>query len=274
MNKQSYLSQFHKFQLNREQHFAPKLYKALKHQYSQFITAKRHGMSNQHALEQITSSSIYVVLKAIYRDSVHYGSLVYSQLPKAPKKLKRRAPIGFNEEMVALINDYFDSDILNFSEGITETTREAIQVILQIANEEGRDLDWIVDNMETETDLNRNRSRLIARTETVTASNQAGYFAAAKTGLLMSKQWLATMDSRVRPDHANVNGSIVGFDEYFTVGSSRLLVPGARVQENGLASPAMEVCNCRCVALYESKRDARGRLIEHNYGLWPTLQPA
>lgn len=274
MNKTAWLTQFHKFQINREQHFAPKLYKALQHQYSQFITAKKHGLSNQHALEHVTSTSIYVVLKAIYKDSVHYGSLVYSQLPKAPKKVKRRAPIGFNEEMVALINDYFDSDILNFSEGITDTTKEAIQVILQIANEEGRSLDWIVDNLEEETDLNRNRSRLIARTETVTSTNQAGYFAAAKTGLLMQKIWLSTMDARVRPDHAAVNGSSIGFEDYFTVGDSRLLVPGARYQENGLSSPAAEVCNCRCCALYDAKRDARGRLIEHDYNIWPSTVAA
>lgn len=271
MNKTAFLSQFHHFQINREQHFAPKLYKALQHQYSQFITAKKHGLSNQHALEHVTSASIYTVLKAIYKDSVHYGSLVYSQLPKAPKKLKRRAPIGFNEEMIALVNDYFDSDILNFSEGITDTTKEAIQVILQIANEEGRSLDWIVNNMETETDLNRSRSRLIARTETVTSTNQAGHLAAAKTGLLMNKEWLSAEDSRVRPAHAEANGHTVGFEDYFHVGGETLLVPGARIQENGLPTSPENVCNCRCCSLNVAVRDERGRLIEHDYGVFSEL---
>src|ERR1019366_6721580 len=112
-------------------------------------------------------------------------------------------------------------------------------------NEEGRSINWVVDNLITETqDLTRNRARLIARTETVTAANGAGNFAAKQTGLRYQKEWLATMDSRVRPDHANVNGSRVDMEDYFLVGDSQMSVPGARVQKNGLPTPAGEVCNC------------------------------
>ncbi len=69
---------------------------------------------------------------------------------------------------------------------------------MQIATEEGRDLQWIENQLVAESyDLNRNRSRLIARTETVTATNQAAYFAAAKTGLLVTKEWLSAGDNRV-----------------------------------------------------------------------------
>lgn len=271
MDKQAYLNQFHKFQYNRELHFGPKFRAAIKHQYEQFLTAKKHGLSNQHSLEHITSASIYTVLKSLYRDSVHYGSLIYSQLPKAPTKLKRRAPMGFNQEMIDLINAYFEDSKgwINIAEGITDTTRELIQVVLEIANEEGRDLEWIVTALEEEEngDLTRNRSRLIARTETVTATNQAAYFAAAKTGLLMKKEWLNADDSRVRPAHAVAGGEKVDMEGYFTVGGEKMLVPGARVQENGLPTSAGNVCNCRCVALYIPQRVA-GRLVEFNYGVW------
>jgi uncharacterized protein with gpF-like domain len=268
VNRSAYLKQFHKFQQNRELHFAPKIKSAIKEQYSQFIKAKSNGLSDAHALEHITSTSIQSAIKPIYHDAIHYGSLIYSQLPKSPKKLKRRAPIGFNDNMVRLINQYFNSEILNTSEGITETTRDTIRVIMQIANEEGRSINWVVDNLVTETqELTRNRARLIARTETVTATNGAGNFAAKQTGLKYQKEWLATMDSRVRPDHANVNGSRVNMEDYFLVGDSQMSVPGARVQKNGLPTPAGEVCNCRCTCLYLPQKNAQGQYIEQDYGV-------
>lgn len=268
MDKQAFLSQFHHFQINREQHFAPKIRKALNAQYDQFLTAKKHGLSDQHALEHITATGMHVVLKSIYKDSVHYGSLVYSQLPKAPKKVKRRAPIGFNEELIALINQYYAGDILNFAEGITDTTKEKIKEILIQAALEGQALKWIVDRViEQDKTLSASRSRLIARTETVTASNQAGHLAAAKTGLLMKKSWLSAEDSRVRPTHAEVNGHIIGFEDYFHVGGETMLVPGARIQENGLPTSPENVCNCRCTSLSLPVRNSAGALIEHNYGI-------
>ncbi len=268
--KKQYYQQFSKFQQNREKAFAPGIFRALRAQYQQFLTNYKQTHNTTSALMAISSQPIVAVLKPLYIDAgVHYGSLVYSQLPKAPKRLKRRAPLGFNQEMIDLINSYFEEDILNTSEGITDTTRDLIRVVMQIATEEGRDLDWIEEQLTTESyDLTRNRSRLIARTETVTATNRAAWFAAAKTGLLMRKEWLSAADNRVRVDHAQVNGANVGFEDYFTVGSDRLLLPGAKKQENGLESSAKEVCNCRCVALYIPVR-INGRLVEHDYGVWP-----
>lgn len=267
MDRQTYLKQFHKFQINREKHFAPKIYAALKHQYNQFLEAYKN--SNKNALLNITSTGIHTVLKSLYKDSVHYASLIYSQLPK---KIKRRAPIGFNEEFIKMINEYFNEDILQYSEAITNTTRETIQTALQIATEEGRNLQWIEDRLTTESiELNRTRSRLIARTETVTATNRASYFAAAKTGLLMKKEWLSASDKRVRPDHQMVNGSRIDMKDYFIVGDSKILLPGARIQENGLTTPAKEICNCRCVVQYLPQRNPKGALIEHDYELFHSL---
>ena len=252
--------QFNNFQQSREKFFAPKIYSAIKGQYQQFIKAKKNGLSNDHALEHITSTGVYSVLKYLYKDSIHYGSLIYSTLPK--KLAKRRAPIGFNEVMVQLVNQYYNGQILNTSEGITDTTRDLIRVVLQIANEEGRSINWVVDQLTNETsDLNRNRSRLIARTETVTSMNGAANMAAMQTGLKYKKEWLSANDNRVRPDHELVNGSRIDMEDYFWVGGSRMFVPGARSQKNGLPTPANEVCNCRCTCLYIPQRNASGQLI-------------
>jgi len=103
--------------------------------------------------------------------------------------------------MVDLINRYFESGILKDCKGITDTTRNLIIAVLKTATGEGRSLDWIVNKLTIESDLTPDRTRLIARTETHTASNYAAFYAAAKTGLLMKKVWLSAGDNRVRPDH-------------------------------------------------------------------------
>ena len=266
MDRAAYIRQFQHFQQNREKHFTKKILKALREQYNQFLEAYKVG--DKDALIKISSSGIRGVLKELYLDSRHWGSLVYSQLPKAPKTQKR-APMGFNEEFIQWIKNYFESDILQICEGITNTTRDIIQTVLKNATDEGRNLNWIVDKLTTESEeLTRNRARLIARTETVTASNRASYFAGAKTGLLMKKEWLSARDNRVRLDHQMVNGSRIDMEDYFTVGDSKMLLPGARTQENGLPTPAKEVCNCRCGVVYIPVR-VNGALVNFDYGLFP-----
>ena len=216
MDKASYFRQFEHFQQNREKHFTKKILNALKIQYNEFLQS--YKSEHTDALQSITSAPIREVLHELYLDSRHYGSLVYSQLPKAPKTQKRRAPMGFNEEFIRMINDYFESEILTVCEGITKTTREIIQEVLKQATEEGRNLNWIENELVKENeDLTRNRARLIARTETVTASNRASYLAAAKTGLKMKKEWLSAGDKRVRPDHQTVSGSRIDMEDFFLV---------------------------------------------------------
>jgi hypothetical protein len=266
MNKAAFYKQFEHFQQNREKFFTKKILNALNTQIEEFLTAYKSGRND---LMSISSVSMREVLREIYLDSRHYASLVYSQLPKAPKTLKRLAPMGFNEEFIRMINDWFEANVLQTVELITNTTRNIVKEVLQQATEEGRNLNWIEDQLTTESkELTRNRARLIARTETVTASNRASYMAAAKTGLMMKKEWLSAEDKRVRPDHQMVNGSKIDMEDYFIVGDSKLLLPGARVQENGLPSPASEICNCRCVVLYVPVR-INGALVNFDYGLWP-----
>lgn len=267
MNKRDWQLRFHKFQQSREKYFAPKFYKALKSQYISFV--KNYRGDKNEALLTIPYQPIYNVLKVLYLDAgTVYGKKVAASLPHKPRRTKARGRIGFDEHLIELINRYFETEILETSQGITETTREQISVILQIANEEGRSIDWVVDQLLNESDdLNYNRAKLIARTETVTAANKGAILAAKESGLLMLKEWLATLDNRTRPDHLALNGIKVGMDTYFHVGGDTMQQPGDKVQQNGLATSAGEVCNCRCTVIFEPVRDSRGRLIEYDYGL-------
>lgn len=255
MNKLEYYLQFKSFQQSREKAFSPLINKALHQQYLQFTKAYKAGKNSP--INYVESQPIINVLRPLYLDSIKYGAKVRAYL----NKQKAMAPIGFNERMVALMQAYFGTDILNVSDDITTTTKELIQQVFSNAVELGLGIDDIITQLEN-TELSRARSRMIARTETVTAANQAGRFAAQDMGLQLNKEWLATMDNRTRRDHLILDGQVVGFDDYFNVpGGVTMLQPGDRVQENGLAVPAKEVVNCRCTTLYIPLRGTNGRLL-------------
>lgn len=259
--KHEYRLRFRRFQQSREKHFAPKINKALYEQYQTFL---RHVQNDgPEAVNKINSIGISKVLNDIYYDAaITYGAKIRADINKFKKvESKSRQPMGFSERMNELIKQYFGVDILNTSEGITATTRQLIREVFINAYAQGLGINDIIKQFEN-TELSRVRARLIARTETVTAANAGAYVAAKDTGLLLNKIWLATKDHRTRHDHSEIDGHQVGRDDYFVVGGFEMLIPGDRGGKNGKPDvPASEVCNCRCSHIYESVRDANGRLI-------------
>lgn len=88
--------------------------------------------------------------------------------------------------------------------------------------------------------LGDDRATLIARSEAISASNAGDLVGWRESGVAGSKTWLATMDDRCRPEHAEADGQTVGLDEQFEVGGESCDYPGdpALSPENS--------CNCRC----------------------------
>lgn len=88
----------------------------------------------------------------------------------------------------------------------------------------------------------------MTRTETIGALN-AGSLAAAldeqrRTRRPWTKTWLATPDTRTRPEHRAVDGQTRPLGEAFAIGRARLQFPGDP------RGPADLVINCRCAAQY------------------------
>lgn len=254
--KYTYWLTFSRFQQSREKFFSPKINSALNKQYEQFIKSY-NGSNEHHALMQVNSTSIQLVLKPLYIDAgVTYGAKVRASI----KRQKSRQPIGFNERMTELMKAYFESDILNTSEQITNTTRDLIKRVLSEAQLEGLSINEIVSKLQS-TELSRARARLIARTETVTAANKGAIFAAKDSGIKLNKEWLAAMDNRTRPDHAGVSGQITTIDGFFDVGGYSMAQPGDRGTAGHIDTPASEICNCRCTVLFIPLRDSQGRVV-------------
>ena len=83
------------------------------------------------------------------------------------------------------------------------------------------------------------RRELIARTETIKASNAITDAIYNEWGV-PKKEWIATMDDRVRDTHAQANGQVVSTNRPFEVGGEQLMYPG-----DPSGSPE-NILNCRC----------------------------
>jgi HK97 family phage portal protein len=135
---------------------------------------------------------------------------------------------------------------------IQETTRdrliEVIEEGIKKGVEEGESIVQIEKRIEKmiENDFALSvpkRLEYIVRTETLGAMNFGHICGYEQSGVVEGKEWLATMDERVRDAHAEADGQIVGMDEPFIVGGEALEYPG-----DPAGSPE-NVINCRCTVL-------------------------
>lgn len=251
---------FHRFQKSREKDYGPKINKALKSQVNQFLEGINNNYTYTQALDLVTSTSIYNVLKPLYIDAgVVYGAKHLAYL----KRQKARMPIGFNALMIELLNQYFNIDLLNTVEEITGYTKELIRNIFLKAIPLGLSISEINAQLQ-DINFTYNRSRLIARTETVIAANTGAMLAAQTTGLKLNKVWIASRDNRTRRrprdkyDHLHMDGVIVPKEQPFTVTGEIMMQPGDST--NG--AKAGNICNCRCTIGFIPIRNKDGRLAK------------
>ena len=112
-------------------------------------------------------------------------------------------------------------------------------------------------NLSAKTKLSKNRTLNIARTEGHRIQQEATYNLQARVkekGAKIFKQWDSTLDRKTRPTHRELDGQIIGVNDYFhSSGGGKALYPG------GFGDPK-EDCNCRCclvqVAEWELSDDA------------------
>ncbi len=136
---------------------------------------------------------------------------------------------------------------------ITDTTRAEIQSVLAQGVQAGEALPALVKRLNDLylVSIIPKRSEKVARTEVIAASNYGSQEAAKSSGLTLKKVWLATSDSRTRPDHAEADGQEVDMDEPFEVGGSQLMYPG----DSSLGASADEVVSCRCTQYYRRVKE-------------------
>ncbi len=117
----------------------------------------------------------------------------------------------------------------------------------------GESIDDLTDRIDTVFNIGDNIAERIARTETHGAAESTTHDSAsaiAAAGYQVTKQWVATEDSRTRPDHADADGQEVDISETFQVGDDELQFPG---DPDGSAE---QTVNCRCSCTYSTNGNA------------------
>lgn len=155
-----------------------------------------------------------------------------------------------------LSSDYIQVSIMTRLQEVTDTTRKAIRKVIETGIQDGLGAEQISKNIRKESkgEINKHRSRLIARTETINAMNKGKRLSMLSSNLLWDKKWIATEDDRTRMPHAHMNreGYFPLEQAYFVNGES-LMYPG---DPNGSAG---NIIQCRCSEVYRVRRGADGR---------------
>ncbi len=194
------------------------------------------------------------------------GTLMATRIHTA---IMRMAKKGMTSQQVwqQVILEYLDVHGLDkLTASITETTISDISKILESVGMNGWNIQQIIKHIE-DIGYSRYRGELIARTETSKAANTGAMVGALSTGLETRKEWIAVNDDRTRRvprdmfDHLNMDGVMVGMDEYFNVpmrggGYQQMLHPGDPVGAAG------DVCNCRCSIGFDVVRDANDKPMQ------------
>lgn len=251
MKTLNYKQEFERFLKSRERKYSGLMLKALKAQYDQYL-----GSGD---IEKVTMDSVRKVVENLYKDAfLTYGKKMGLFIKREEK---RSAMMGLAADLIEAFRVYFWNDILNISQGITETTKDIIRRVILAGVQEGLNAREVAKEIVEKSEMSAYRALMIVRTETTAAANAGSYFSAQKSRIVMTKVWIAATDNRTRHDHREVNGKTVDLEDSFTVGAYKMLYPGDRGGNGRPVVGPEETINCRCTIGFTGKRDERGRLI-------------
>jgi HK97 family phage portal protein len=135
------------------------------------------------------------------------------------------------------VQKWLDEKAFKFADAINTTTEEALREELKAGVSAGETIDDISRRMEKVFDEARSyRMDRIARTETISASNQGAMAAYEQSGVVQETEWITARDEKVRDSH-QIDGEQVNLGAAFSNG---LTMPGQA------GADADEVINCRC----------------------------
>jgi hypothetical protein len=242
--------------------YEPRIRKALRAGLDAIADQVEGGNANPSFGSQ---DALTPVLTSLYdrvgRDS---ASLVGKALAHRKKSLGIRETKGVFANVRSLWDSWVKTVVASQVALVSTSTRDEIRGIIQdgldlaldyrtIARQI-RGLYEVTDTGALPGDYQTNyqyRPMLIARTEVGVASSKGANMEAVSLnqdvqplGIELRKRWVALVDSRSRPDHAALNGTIVPLADPYDVAGTQMMHP------HDPAGGAANVCNCRCMEVY------------------------
>lgn len=152
-------------------------------------------------------------------------------IPDVTNELAEKHMQGATNRLVGIADHLWDDAAASLTEGMRN----------------GETVEQLAARVVGAADVTEPRAEVIARTEVNSAANAGSWDMAMQgvsVGIKMQKEWLATIDSRTRIDHATASGQQVDMTAFFSVGGYAMMYPG------DFNAPASETANCRCTIVY------------------------
>lgn len=140
------------------------------------------------------------------------------------------------------------NSLVNVGHEVWENARGALLDGMQT----GLGVSDLRDAITGATDLSSGRAETIARTEVNGAANAGAVEQMRAIDVPASKTWIATLDARTRPEHADADGQEVGIDETFDIGGESMDRP------HDPGASGANVVNCRCTVSFTIPDDYAG----------------
>jgi hypothetical protein len=149
------------------------------------------------------------------------------------------------EVWTAIIAEYVKTSVGKRIGSVTRTAYKDIEKItadvVAIGINEGWGMDKIANAIvKKQGEIDTWKALRIARTEVIAASNEGVMVGASELVGSKVKVWISTFDDRSRPDHMEMDGVRVGWNDKFIVNGDQLEFPG-----DPLGLPENTI-NCRC----------------------------
>jgi len=139
------------------------------------------------------------------------------------------------------VRKFIERKAFKFAHEVNSTTKSKLRKTLSEGVKEGEGVKELSERVSEVFRIRRGaETERIARTEVLSASNEADLESYIQSGVVEKKEWLATLDDRVRPWHAEMDGEVAKVGEKFSNG---MMFPGDP------SAPADDTINCRCTTL-------------------------
>lgn len=244
-------NQLDALQRRYERRYEKQIYTALKKQLQPYLDAIKQAPGNINQFDLISPAPLADVLENLYVTAgVAYADAMYNAIQPPSKATKEQLRAGWRDFM----RRFAVTNLTGLLLDINRTSVAIIERIVTAGLQEGLGILEIARSIEERvTKIFTDRSKLIARTEMVKATNTAAMQSAATSDFMYEKKWVPASDQRTRPDHlAMLNSDWIPFDAKFSVGGVEMDRPG------DASAPASQVCNCRCKIVFRLMRDVDG----------------
>lgn len=236
-----------------ERRYEPKIFNALKAQLKPFLNAIEEAPANITRFDLIQPAPLADVLESLYVVSgTAYAEAMYDAIQPPKKQSKEMLRANWRNFMRRFAVVELSGLLLD----INTTSVKIIERVVSVGLAEGLGIPEIAKSIqETVNTVFKNRSRLIARTEMVRATNVAGMESSKTSDFMYEKKWIPAIDDRTRADHLEMlSKDYIPFDQPFIVGGNEMMQPG----DGSMGAGADQICNCRCKVVFRIMRDIDG----------------